>query len=228
MTRFLLSLCLLLCAHSLWAQTESQNFFPRWYAGLQYGRQDYQLFLPRNPELGRTNARRPQLTLGYQFRPKLAVQVGIAPIKAAFSYEGSGTNQAGEPLSEAGSSKGRSLAVPIVVRYTLAVKPWRNLHVDALAGGVLFWSRSQTEFARTENGVITSSYQSTDKLMNAYAALGPSVRYGFGRHVEVFSDWMFYKNLRSASASNQAVSTGNKAGITNSLNLGVRYRFGYK
>lgn len=220
--RVLTALCLLGPALPAWAQTPT---FRHWYGALQYGRQDYQLFIPGEPETGRTNARRPQLTAGYQFTPRLAVQMGLAPAQERFSYSGSGTNAAGQPTIEEGGSRGHSLAVPVVARYTLVVALWKNLHADLLAGGVLLRSNSQTHFRRVENGIVTTDYQKDHRFFQLYAAAGPSVRYEFSRHIGVFADWLFYKNLQSAPAGIQIVSTGNRSSITNSLMLGARYRF---
>jgi len=233
MVRFLLFMCLFVPAHSLWAQTDTPSSFPRWYVGLQYGRQEY-LLAPliasglSNPEPGRTNARRLQLTLGYQIKPRFAVQVGVAPVKDSFSYGGSGTNNAGQPVSEQGVSSNTSLALPILVRYTLVPKPWKNLQLDVLAGTVLFGSDGTTDFTRTENGVVTTQSRNVIKVRNAFIAAGPSARYEFGRHLAGFADWLFYKNLRYTEPTNPGIDPGNKAGITNSLNIGVRYRFGYR
>jgi len=225
-TRFLLLFCWLAGTTPLWAQTTSDASLPQWYGGIQYGRQDYQLFFFRDPEPGRTNARRPQLTAGYQFTPRWTLQIGVAPVRNSFSSSGAGTNLAGQPVSERYASTTRSLAVPLLARYTLAARSWKNLRVDVLAGGVAFWSRGETHFIRTENGVITTDFHQTRALMNAFAALGPGVRYGLGRHVEVTAEWLFYKNLKSTSAFYQLNSTGNKTGVTNSVMVGVRYRFG--
>ncbi|MBT2559133.1 outer membrane beta-barrel protein [Hymenobacter sp. ISL-91] len=218
---------------SSWAQTDPPLNFPRWYAGLQYGRQDYQLAFSvasgsANLGPGRTNARRPQLTLGYQINPRLAVQAGIAPAKETFSYGGSGTNSAGNSLTEWGVSTNSSLALPILARYTLASKLWGNLQLDALGGTVLFWSQGKSDFTRTEDGVITLRSISTTKVRNAILAVGPSARYEFGRHLAGFADWMFYKNLQSSSLVYPGSNSTNKNGITNSVNLGIRYRFGYR
>jgi hypothetical protein len=226
MPRLLLLLFMIITVSPTWAQNEESEISPKWFAGLQYGRQDYQLFIPGEPEIGRTNTRRPQLTLGYQFTQRLALQVGVAPVGNKFSYSSYGTNMAGQPVSEEGWSKGRSVAVPITARYTLATALWKNLHADVLAGGVFFYTNSQTNFRRVENGVITTDYQKTNKFSQFYATLGPSVRYEFGQHIGIFADWLFYKNLQSASAGNQVVSTGNRRGITNSWMLGIRCRFG--
>ena len=233
MIRFLLFLCLLVPSRSLWAQTNASPSFPRGYVGLQYGRQEYHLAPSAtsgsaNPEPGRTNARRLQLTLGYQIKPRFAVQVGIAPVKQSFSYGGSGTNNAGQPVSEKGISTNTSLALPILVRYTLVPKPWKNLQLDVLAGTVLFGSDGTSDFTRTENGVITTQSRNVTKVRNAFIAAGPSARYEFGRHLAGFADWMFYKNLRYTEPTYLGIDPGNKAGITNSFNLGVRYRFGYR
>lgn len=233
MLRFLLLISLLAAARSGWAQADAPAAFPRWYAGVQYGRHNYQLALsaqagPAYGGAGRTNARRPQLTAGYQLRPRLALQVGVAPARQSFAYGGSGTNDAGQLVSEAGSSSGRSLAVPLLLRYTVALKPWKKLELDALAGTVLFTSRSETEFTRTENGVLTAHSRFTTTVNNAFITLGPSARYPLGRHVAGFADWLFYKNLRPTGAGSAGANPGNSAGITSSVTLGIRYQFGYR
>ena len=232
MIRFYCIGFLLFMARPSWAQTDQSSPFPRAYVGLQYGRQDYQLLVsttsgsPR-AEAGRTNARRPQLTVGYQLTPRLALQAGFAPLRETFTYGGIGTNNAGQPLIERGQSATRSLALPVLARYTFAVRPWKNLQLDMLGGTVLFWSRGKSEFTRTENGVVTTQSVVTTQVNNAFLAAGPSARYEAGRHLAGFVDWMFYKNVRSTAAY-PGSNLGNKTGITNSVNLGIRYQFGYR
>lgn len=230
MLRVLLCLGCSLAALAAQAQNASPASFARWYGALQYGRQDYQLFIPGEPEIGRTNMRRPQLTAGYHFTPRFALQLGVAPGRQKFSTSAYGTNQAGQPVSEEGWSKGKSVAVPLTGRYTLALAPWKNLHVDVVAGGVVFWTDSQTHFRRIENGITTTDYHKENRFTQFYATLGPSLRYDVGQRQQmgVFADWLFYKNVRSAPSANQVVSTGNKSGITNSIMFGVRYRFDYR
>lgn len=225
--------CLLVSTHVLWAQADQPSSFSRWYVGLQYGRQEYHLAFSATAGSssvgsGRTNARRPQLTLGYQVKPQLALQVGIAPLKQSFTYGGSGTNNAGQPVIERGISTTHSLALPILARYTLAVRPWKNLQLEALAGPVLFFSRGKSDFTRTEDGILTTHSATTTQVRNAFLAAGPSARYGVGRHLVGFADWLFYKNLQSTSSSYPGSNLENKTGITTSINLGIRYHFDYR
>ncbi|MET4107561.1 hypothetical protein [Hymenobacter sp. UYP22] len=233
LTRFVLLCGLLLSTRALWAQTDRPIPFPRWYVGLQYGRQDYQLAFSAPAGLasggaGRTNAYRTQLTLGYQITSSLAIQAGIAPLKQSFAYGGSGTNNAGQPVIERGLSTTRSLAVPILTRYTVADKLWKNLQFDVLVGPVLFWSQGKSEFTRMENGVLTTRSLSTTQVRNAFLAAGPSARYVVGSHLAGFIDWMFYKNLQSTNSSYPGSNLGNKTGITTAVNLGIQYRFIYR
>ena len=231
--RLSLLLCLLTGPFFARAQAQAAGTdkpFARWYAGLQYGPQNFQLFIPGEPQIGRTETRRPQLTAGYQLTPRFAVQLGLAPVAESFASSSAGTNLAGQPVREEGWSSGKSLAVPLTGRYTLGFVSWKQLHMDVLAGGVLFWTDSQTNFRRVENGVTTTDYHREDRFTQFYGALGPSLRYDFGarQQVGVFADLLYYKNARSTSPGNQIMSTGNKNGITHSITYGVRYRFAYR
>lgn len=229
--RSLLLCGLLLPVHALRAQTAQPSSFPRWYGGLQYGRQDYHLVLSTSTggwEPGRTNARRLQLTVGYQLKPRLALQVGLAPLQDTFKYDGSGTNDAGQSVVERGVSTTRDLSLPILARYTLAARPWKNLRLEVLAGLVLLFSQGKSDFTRTEGGVITTHSVVTTRGRNAFLAAGPSARYEAGRHLAGFADWMFYKNLQSTGSLIPGSNLGNNTGITTSVNLGIQYRFGYR
>jgi hypothetical protein len=230
---FLLLGTLLLHAPTVRAQTAQTSPFPRWYVGLQYGRQDYHLIFSATTtsnqvEPGRTNSRRPQLTAGYQVSPRLGLQLGLAPLWESFTFGSSGTNDAGEPVLEKGLSKGRSLAVPVLARYALAPNLWKHLQLEMLAGPVLFFSEGKSDFTRTENGVVTRHSVVTTQVRNAFLTAGPSARYEVGRHLAGFADWLFYKNLQSSSSSITGSNLGNKTGITTGVNLGIQYRFNYR
>lgn len=231
--RFLLLCGLLLPTRALWAQTTQPSSFPQWYVGVQYGRQDYHLVFSATTGAsqvgpGRTNSRRPQLTGGYQLTPRLGLQLGLSPLRESFTFGGSGTNDVGQPVLEQGVSTTRSLAVPVLARYTLAARPWKNLRLEVLAGPVLFFSEGKTDFTRTENGALTLHSVVTTQVRNAFLAAGPSARYEVGRHLAGLADWLFYKNLQSSSSSITGSNLANKTGITTSVTLGIQYRFDYR
>lgn len=210
------------------AQAQDTPSFPRWYGSLQYGRQNYQLFYPRKAEPFRTNERRPQFALGYQFTPKWSTQLGWSPGYGEYNGSEVGTNELGQPVSAINWSKNRSNVFVGLVRYTFAHEVFRNLRPEVFIGPTVLFDRNWGEGTRTENGQVVLQQKSDVRSTNVYALLGAAAVYSFGRHFQATADLTFNKNFKRTLDAYDVNTTGNRAGISRSVSLGVRYRFLYR
>ncbi|MFD2787510.1 outer membrane beta-barrel protein [Hymenobacter rubripertinctus] len=216
---FLLCCSLLGLPATLLAQEIAPAPFARWYGSVQYGRQTYQLFNPPKLEPWLTNARRTQLSTGYQLNPSWAFQVGWGYSGNKFITDNFGTNTSGQPVTEQGWTKDRSHAFSAVARYTFLRFPLQKFQLEWIAGPVLLRRRNWGEFTRTENGVVTEKRLNDNRATDWYVVAGPGLSYALGRHFQATSELLFNRNLRT---------TKYEIKTFRSLGIGLRYRFGYK
>jgi len=197
---------------------------PRYYLGLAAYSSAYQ---PLGGGAYR-NARIPvQVVAGYQLRPRLAVQLGVAYSGASYSYFGISryyTNPGparGVYFDYASEGRERNTSLALLARYTLTRRPGRRLQVDALGG--LTAEASHYNFSRvytdSSQVPITSRYESQGTDWGLLLTAGPSVRYRLGRHLEALLDFTLNFNLQRSNLPESSVLTGATA-------LGLRYRFG--
>ena len=106
---------------------------PRFYVGLAAYSSDYQSIGSRRP--GVTGFAVPlQLTAGYQLRPRLAVQVGLAYSGSSYAYRGDGyfynlnsPSNRGIYYNYSGKSNIRAASASVLARYTLTRKAGHRL-----------------------------------------------------------------------------------------------------
>lgn len=162
-----------------------------------------------------------QGTLGYQVRPRLAVQVGLAysGTKGDDSYAHDYTSPNGGLTSYLNTTSyvRRAYSTSVLARYTLTRQATHRFQVDLL-GGPSF-DHSTSHFANTESaigqGLISvSAYEYSYDYNNLLVNLGPSFRYHFGEHIEAVYDILFN------------VSLTNNHNVNTAMALGLRYRFG--
>jgi hypothetical protein len=176
-----------------------------------------------------------QLTAGYQWRPRLAVQAGIAYSGASHSYFSVGRTYPnpgypkpgvqGSYYDYNGRSTGRNASVSLLARYTLTRKPAHRMQFDLLGG--FTWEHSSyrdygSRADSVQSSLVVSAYDDRSNANRLLLSIGPSVRYRFGQHLELFYDLLFNKRLTSVSYQYYEIG-----GITSSSALGLRYRFGH-
>jgi hypothetical protein len=226
-----LVLCSLLLGAPLLSHAQSPEPapYPHYYVGLAA----YSSYYQKLGGDGYRSTRIPlQLTAGYQWRPRLAVQAGIAYSGASQSYSSVGRTypNSGYPMPGVqgnyydynGRFTGRSASISLLARYTLTRKPAHRMQFDLLGG--FTWEHSSyrdygSRADSVQSSLVMSAYDDRSKANRLLLNLGPSVRYRFGQHLELFYDLLFNKRL----ASNQYYEI---EGITSSSALGLRYRFG--
>ncbi len=190
---------------------------PQYFVGLGASIGVYQL-----PTGGSVNVISPTLMVGAQLRPRLAIQANAAYYQQndSYFYPGSfyinGRQQFG--TSNAASHQ-RTVAVPVLARYTLSRRPAHRLQADLLGGLALVHAAYRSAGTITDSvQTVVSNYEYHTATTGFYFVLGPSLRYRAGQHVDLTSDFVFnlLLNNRSSFSPSRASAT---------LALGLRYRF---
>ena len=207
------------------AQDEQAAPVPKFYVGLAAYSGPYQRFGSSN--YNGTDVNIPvQATLGYQLRPRLAVQLGLtySGYKRDYTYEydytDTNTNQIN--YSTNGTYRLRTFDTSLLLRYTLTRKAAHRFQADLVGGLRLTHQRARQvgtdiySYINPSQGPRTIiEYDNVYPYNVLSADLGPSFRYRFGQRLEAVGDILF--NLPV---------TGNYHPLESSLALGLRYRFG--
>ena len=204
------------------AQSADPVSTPRFYVGLAAYSSYYQ---PLSGGAYRSTRVPCQVTAGYQWRPRLALQVGLAysGVSDSYSYTGS-ANLYGAYFDASGRATQRNTSTSLLARYTLTRKPEHHLQFDVLGG--FTWEHSSyhdtgTRADSVQSSLVVSPYDNQSAINRLLLTVGPSVRYRFGQHLEVFYNFLIDTNL----ASSQYYQI---QGITTGSALGLRYRFGQR
>jgi hypothetical protein len=223
--RLILGSLLLGSSLTSYAQATEPAIVPKFYVGLGIYSGPYQ-------NLGRTNTRDNRLsvpvqaTLGYQLRPRLAVQLGLTysgyRYKSEYDYDYTDTNNYRVNRNSNSTVAVRAVNTSLLMRYTLTRQPAHRFQVD-LAGGLMlvhqrvhlistnFYSYIDYPQAPTTTVENDDSYTYNELNVN----LGPSFRYRFGQRLEAVGDILFNVPV-----------TGNYRHLDSSVALGLRYHFG--
>jgi hypothetical protein len=201
---------------------------PRYYMGLAAYSSYYQEF-GAQPYGGTGTFRAPvQFTAGYQVRPRLALQVGVAYSGARYSYDNeysyySGSNSSPAYSRYQSSGRVRVTSVSLLSRYTLTRKVAHRVQFDAVGGFGLEHGRgsySTTQSDSLAGSLQTKSNSSRGTQNIVVATLGVGVRYRLSPRFELNLDLLANHTTPLNSPSNRT------EGLTSSLALGLRYRFG--
>ncbi|MCC3154631.1 outer membrane beta-barrel protein [Hymenobacter sp. BT770] len=211
------------------AQTADPTSAPRFYVGLGAYSSYYQ-HLGNRGFLGGVQVP-VQLTVGYQWRPRLAVQVGLAYSGMSHSYSNSGyfyDYATGSPVLSyskmSGRYTGRNASMSVLARYTLTRNPAHRLQFDALGGLTLEHRASSSSGTRSDSvqsSIVTSPYGYRYSHNMLLLTLGMGARYRITPRFEVTYDFTI----------NRAVAPGyylTNSYLTHTNALGLRYRFGSK
>ncbi|MVN75077.1 outer membrane beta-barrel protein [Hymenobacter sp. HMF4947] len=197
---------------------------PRFYGGLAFYSSDYQRLGNYYPGL-----RLPvQGTVGYQLRPRLAVQLGVAYSGSSYDYANAGLryngpNTASTYYQYSGTNGLRSTSIALLGRYTLTRKPAHRVQFDLLAGFTLEHSAYREAGSVLDSvqqgSAVASTFDERYAHDNLLFGAGPSVRYRLGAHFELLYDLLYNANI----STNRLYQI---QGVTTSSALGLRYRFG--
>ena len=196
---------------------------PRFYVGLGAYHSNFQNVWNRRP--GDTGFRVPvQLTAGYQVRPRLALELGVAYSgrTSHYAYEGYYYDATGNGFNNnyTLASTGRTTTASALARYTLTRKPAHRLQVDVLGGftlvhGSYYYRGSDTNDLSGTPETTPFSVRGANNDFLLTAGLG--LRYRVAPRLELSFDLTTNRNLSHPNTFN---------GYTGSAALGLRYRFG--
>ncbi|WP_208132329.1 outer membrane beta-barrel protein [Hymenobacter sp. BT559] len=162
-----------------------------------------------------------QATLGYQLRPRLAVQVGLAysNVKSNNSYTNNYVDSNANLISSVTTSDDmrRVFTTSLLARYTITRQAAHRFQVDALAGPSFTHSAGRSTYSETATSQGSSSASYSDYSYNYNDLLisaGPSFRYRFGKHLDAMYDVLLNVSLTNSMNGSTAMA------------LGLRYRFG--
>ncbi|WP_035557894.1 outer membrane beta-barrel protein [Hymenobacter sp. IS2118] len=169
-----------------------------------------------------------QLTAGYQLRPRLALELGVAysgrTNRLAFS-QASVDGNTGAPVNQQFDITRtlRTASVSALARYTLTRQPARRLQFDALGGFTLL--HNSYRYRGFQGDDRSGTFQTTPvDQRSAYNDLlltaGLGLRYRLAPRLDLNFDLTANRNLTSPSYSSHL------GGLTGSAALGLRYRFG--
>ncbi len=169
-----------------------------------------------------------QLTAGYQLRPRLALELGVAysghtgTLVNTFSYVDFNTGAPANAQSTL-TIRRRRVSASVLARYTLTREPAKRLQFDALGGFTLLHDSYQ--YRGSQSTDLSGSLQTfpvdrrrafNDLLLTA----GLGVRYRLAPRLDLNFDFTANRNLTNPDYSNYL------GGLTGSAALGLRYRFG--
>ena len=198
---------------------------PRFYVGLGLYSSFYQ---PLSGQANRSVQLPVQLMAGYQLRPRLAVQVGVAYSGTTGHYFDTGffynpTNPKGAFFEYNATNTLRYASVSALARYTLTRKPAHRVQFDALGGFTLEHSNvlNRSTWADSLGGtrnVNSYGYRASRNTLLLTAGLGTRIR--LSQRFGLFYDLTLNKALTGPDPHPAP------ARLTGSSALGLRYRFG--
>jgi hypothetical protein len=209
------------------AQATEPAPIPRFYGGLGLYTSSHQNL----SSWGIDGARIPvQAVVGYQWRPRLAVQLGVAysgnrsQYAYNYFYSPNYPAPAGAKTDVAGTYTERSITTSLLARYTLTRKLAHRFQADLIGGVKVEYSRYHdvgisTSYDQTATVIGVTPYEYPSTYNSTLLSLGISLRYRVVSQLEAMYDFTF----------DQPVSNGgSRYGLrpSASMALGVRYRFG--
>jgi len=170
-----------------------------------------------------------QALVGYQWRPRLAVQLGVAYSgnQNSYFFNNYSYNYPSPPntsSSVTGTATERSTTTLLLARYTLTHKLAHRFQADLLGGAKFEYSRYrdvgvETSYDQTTAISTSTPYEYPSTYNRMLLSLGVSLRYRVGSHLEAVYDFTFDQPI-----SNRYTYYGLRP--TASMALGVRYHFG--
>lgn len=193
---------------------------PRFYVGLAAYHSNFQNL--SSWRQGDTGFRVPvQFTAGYQLRPRLALELGVAYSGRTAAYTGFLIDETGTISAQYSStSTARTASGSALARYALTRQPAHRLQIEALGGFTLvhtnfYVQTSITDYASPSQPTVPYTVRSSSSDLLLTAGLG--LRYRLSSRFALNFDITTNRNLNHPKTYN---------GYTGSAALGLRYRFG--
>ena len=178
---------------------------------------------------GSGSARIPvQAVVGYQLRPRLAVQLGLAYSgnRSNYAYASSYSSYYPAPPSTVtdidGTYTERSTTTSLLARYTLTRKPAHRFQADLLGGAKFEYSRYHdvgTYTSHDQPTPVVTPFDYPSSYTSALLSLGPSLRCRLVSRLEAVYDLTFDLPVAGGHAYYSPRLQATMA-------LGLRYHFG--
>lgn len=222
-----LALAIVLCWYMTpcLGQASLPTTYHRWYVGTQLTSHYYAVIFPSGlPSMSSPNPL--QLVAGYQFTPRLAMQISGLYRHRNLEWGGAGTTVTGQPTATKFKHQNWNTAVPVSLRHTLTRQSARRVQVDGALGLSFISIRYTTRQTIEIDGQVTEEYNTAQKATGTYLTGGISGRLGFGktRRVEAVLDLLVNRNIEQFSTSIYQYLDA-PGGLTRAYGLGLRYRF---
>jgi hypothetical protein len=170
-----------------------------------------------------------QAVVGYQVRPRLAVQLGLGysgnsnDYAYSLSYSSYYPSPPSTVIDFAGTNTERSAAATLLARYTLTRKSAHRFQADVLGGAKFEYSRFRNEGTQTTHdqaAPVTTPYSYSPSTNTQLAlSLGFGLRYRLVSQLELTYDFTFDQPVATNYfGSNRMQSTSA---------LGLRYHFNH-
>lgn len=220
----LLSGALLIPSFTGHAQSVELPTAPHFYGGLG-------VYSSSRQNLGSWNinqARIPvQALVGYQLRPRLAVQLGVAYSGNSDDYAYSTSYSSTYPpppstvVDFAGQYKERFVTATLLARYGLTRKPGHRFQADVLGGAKFEYVRYGEAGTRTtynQAAPVATAYSAPHTSTQSALSLGFGLRYRLVSQLEVAYDFTFDLPVARSDYYSSRLQA--------STSLGLRYHFG--
>ena len=197
---------------------------PRYYVGLAAYSSAYQ---PLGGGIYRSTRLPFQVSVGYQVRPRLAVQLGVAYSSSSADYSNVGRYYpaagpaGGVYVGYSSQSTDRSTSLALLARYTLTRHLGQRVQVDALGGVTVQASRYTlaNTYSDSSQVPVRQRYEGRGTDWGVLLTAGPSVRCRLSSHFDALLDFTLNYDLNRGNSPESSLLTGATA-------LGLRYRFG--
>ncbi|MDJ0364382.1 hypothetical protein QMK33_04405 [Hymenobacter sp. H14-R3] len=219
---------------------EDATLRPRYYVGVQGGSYNYQVrFDNFDPYAARpggfpsffqragvgsygVEVKNPYVYVGYQLRPRLAVQLGYqgqAGTGRSESYVLVGAQQI---LLNASENYQQTLTFPLLLRYAITRQYLQRVQFEVVGGVALSYARVRFSETKYDNGQVKDQFAFARQTTSGHAIGGLNVGYGFGRRrkLQATAEYVFIQNLQTSFSGFEVLQAGGS--------LGLRYRFAYR
>lgn len=194
----------------------------RFYVGVHAAAQVFQVTSTTYP-MQEAVVRPIYVFAGYQFGPHVALQTGfIQQQRPILDNSGVQFDRMGLPFDFTEYYNEYNGAIPVLLRYDLAHRPPRRLHLDVLLGLTLVIHRYQVDYV-TSATANQKAYEQHDfaRSNNFYAVAGLGIGYRAIPHVDLMMEASMNRNLSAPddAAGARIISFGVGAGLRYHFNL---------
>lgn len=206
------------------AQSSGLPATPHFYGGLGVYSSSHQRLQWRNNDQAHIPV---QALVGYQLRPRLAVQLGLAysGTSSDYAYSISYSSYYPSPpntlIDFAGTYRKRSTTTTLLARYGLTRTAAHRFQADLLGGAkyeYIHYSDNGSRTTHDQASPVTTAYEYPTHDTQFALSLGLGLRYRVAQRAEVTYDYTFDQPLHSSYYDSRSLRAA--------MALGLRYHFG--